>query len=258
MGDIPDRTVIFIGETGAGKSSCANALAGSERFEMSASSFSITKDVQAVTVTLPWEDEKYTVKIVDTIGIGDTNFSPEEVLSRLARWPSCHECREGINAVFLVIGMRFTKEQAEAFDILWQVLFGPEVVELTTVVRTRFEKFNNPTAVREDKAVLQRQKGAAKRILSHIGDRLLYVENSKDKPKASFEGVWEYIMQVLSVLNCKNVFRPPIMEDVKKTISEHVEEQKIEASEGERRAKEAAAAGSSGSCRLTKLKQSTQ
>ena len=76
------------------------------------------------------------------------------------------------------------KEQAEAFDILWQVLFGPQVVELTTVVRTRFEKFNDPTAVREDKAVLQRKTGAAKRILSHIGDRLLYVDNNKDKRKA--------------------------------------------------------------------------
>ncbi|XP_065845050.1 LOW QUALITY PROTEIN: uncharacterized protein [Oscarella lobularis] len=223
MGDIPDRTVIFIGETGAGKSSCANALAGFERFEVSASSCSVTKDVQAVTVTLPWEGKKYTVKIVDTIGIGDADFSPEEVLSRLA--VACHECREGINAVFLVIGMRFTKEQAEAFDILWQVLFGPQVVELTTVVRTRFEKFNDPTAVREDKAVLQRKTGAAKRILSHIGDRLLYVDNNKDKRKALKES-GSIMLKYLIGLSCKNVFRPPIMEDVRKKISEHVEEQK--------------------------------
>ena len=218
----PDRTVVFIGETGAGKSTCANALAGETLFEASESSASATKDVSARITTLEWEDKQYRIKIVDTIGIGDTDLSHEEVLTRLA--VACHECQEGINSVFFVVGKRFTKAQADAFDVLWQILFGPEVRKYTTVVRTHFRSFSDPQAVEDDISKLKKQEGPPKRIISNVGDRFLYVDNNVDRPNALEES--GNLMLKYLVLRCREVFRPPIMDDVKKNISEHVEEQR--------------------------------
>ncbi|XP_065845014.1 uncharacterized protein [Oscarella lobularis] len=218
----PDRTVIFIGETGAGKSTCANSLAGAELFQASESSASATKDVKAKIAKLEWEEKEYTLKIVDTIGIGDTDLSHEEVLTRLA--VACHESKEGINAVFFVVGKRFTRAQADAFDVLWQILFGPKVLKYTTVVRTHFRSFRDPKAVEEDISKLRKQEGPPKRILSCVGDRFLYVDNNEDRANALEES--GSLMLKYLVLKCKDVFRPPIMDDVKKNISEHVEEQR--------------------------------
>ena len=68
------------------------------------------------------QNQVYDVKIVDTIGIGNTELPPDEVLQRLAA--ACHECNEGINAVLFVTRGRITKEEANAWDVMWQVLFG--------------------------------------------------------------------------------------------------------------------------------------
>ena len=83
---LPDRTVVFIGRTGSGKSTCANALAGqTDLFKESDGSVSETKNIDAKLVPLIWQTHQYTVKIVDTIGIGDTNLPPDEVLATNAR-----------------------------------------------------------------------------------------------------------------------------------------------------------------------------
>ena len=207
----PDRTVIFIGETGAGKSTCGNAIAGEWLFEASESSASATKDVLARTATLEWEGNPYRIKIVDTIGIGDTDILHEEVLTRLA--VACHECQEGINAVFFVVRKRFTKAQADAFDVFWQIIFGPEVLKYTTVVRTHFRSFRDPTAVENDRSKWRKQEGSAKRILSHVGDRILYVDNNEDKPDSLRES--RSLMLRHLVLKCKDVFRPPAQRNVR-------------------------------------------
>ena len=76
-----DRTVVLIGRTGSGKSTCANTLAGygedkdkDKMFGESCSSISETKELESRTVVVSWRGKEYTLKIVDTIGIGDTNL----------------------------------------------------------------------------------------------------------------------------------------------------------------------------------------
>ncbi|XP_065845044.1 uncharacterized protein [Oscarella lobularis] len=201
----PDRTVIFIGETGAGKSACANALAGERLFEVSDRDISSANSVIAKTTTLEWEDKQYRIKIVDTIGFGHTDLSHEEVLTRLAA--ACHEWREGINAVFFIITRRIAEAQADAFDVFWRMLFGPEVLKCTTVVRTHFRSFRDPKAVESDISALRKQKGPPKRILSKVGYRILYVDNYEERDNAVEES-GSLLLRYL-VLKCKDVFRPP-------------------------------------------------
>ena len=104
MSDVAHRTVVLFGRTGAGKSTCGNTLAADSVFEESNATASQTKAADVCNVDVEWNGKPYHLKIVDTIGIGDTDLTYEEVLRRLAE--TCYECRDGINAVFFVTGGR--------------------------------------------------------------------------------------------------------------------------------------------------------
>ena len=58
---------------------------------------------------------------------------------------------EGINSVFFVTKDRFTKEEADAWDVMWQVLFGAEVLEFSSIIRTNLLQFRDSVAVAKDK-----------------------------------------------------------------------------------------------------------
>ena len=216
------RVVVFIGRTGSGKSTCANALAGDfDSFKESDGSVSETKFVEAKTVRVdPPEGKVYDVKIVDTIGIGDTKLSPDEVLQRIAA--ACHECKEGINAVLFVTRGRITKEEVDAWDVMWQVLFGSEVLEHTAIVRTNFKKFQDPNKVADDKKKLREEGGpAANRILPFV-KHFLYVDNPPEEygGKEIREKSREILLKHL-IVNCEKVFQPPVMSEVDQRISQH-------------------------------------
>ncbi|XP_062514317.1 uncharacterized protein LOC134189935 [Corticium candelabrum] len=216
-----NRTVVFIGRTGSGKSTCANTLAGNfGLFKESDGSVSETKIVEAKTIRVDRYGKKCNLKIVDTIGIGDTKLSPDEVLQRLAA--ACNECKEGINAVLFVTGGRFTEEEADAWDVMWQVLFGEEVLEHTAIVRTNFLKFQDQKAVGIDKKKLKEEGGsAASRILPYVR-YFLYVDNPPEQygGKEVRECSKEILLKHL-IVNCEKVFQPPVMREVKQKISEH-------------------------------------
>ena len=160
------------------------------------------------------------MKIVDTIGIGDARMSSDKVLQQLAA--AYNECTEGINAVLFVTRGRFTKEEADAWDIMWKVLFGSEVLEHTAIVRTRFLEFQNPNKVADDKKKLSGQGGpAADRILPNV-KHFLYVDN----PPEEYGGkeIREKSRDILlaHLINCEKVFQLSARREVEERISQHV------------------------------------
>lgn len=81
------RNILLIGRTGSGKSTLANVLMGEGKFIESAKSVSATKYVEEgmFEVDLDKEGkEKINYRVIDTIGIGDTEMKPQGVLMRLA------------------------------------------------------------------------------------------------------------------------------------------------------------------------------
>jgi enoyl-CoA hydratase/carnithine racemase len=171
-----------------------------------------------------WKEKRYRLKIVDTIGIGDTDLGHDEVLGRLAR--ACYECREGINAVYFVTGGRFTAEEADAWELLWKVLFDPSVIDYITLVSSKFPHFMNPDAVQTDGEKLKAQKGAARRIMPNV-KTIVHVDN----PPSIYEGWKEtreksrlVLMEHLS--RCEHIYRPPELEEVNERISTSVEEKR--------------------------------
>eukprot|EP00117_Sycon_ciliatum_P037918 scpid59004/ scgid28268/ len=132
-----DRTVVVIGRTGNGKSALANAIAGrfdGDLFSESASPHSRTRGTPAHIVTLDHEGRTYRVRIVDTNGFGDTDMSEKDVLLALA--DLARTCDGGIHHVFFVTKHRFTAVEQEAFKLMVNTIFNPDVLPFVTVVRT--------------------------------------------------------------------------------------------------------------------------
>src|SRR5438128_5445863 len=102
------RNIVLIGRTGNGKSTLANVLSSTNKFNESAGGVSETRDIQIeefrVNIT---EDGNQSIvyRIVDTIGIGDTQLTPQGVLYKIGQ--ASHVIRDGLNQILFVTGGRF-------------------------------------------------------------------------------------------------------------------------------------------------------
>jgi len=137
------NNILLIGRTGSGKSTLANVLINENKFNVSSGSVSETKNIEEGTFEVNLKrdgSEKIKYRVIDTIGLGDTNMTPQGVLMRLAEMASRVK-REGLNQVLFVTKGRFTKEEIEAYDLLSAIIFDKDVIKYTTIVRTDFEDF---------------------------------------------------------------------------------------------------------------------
>ncbi|CAJ0869275.1 11276_t:CDS:2 [Entrophospora sp. SA101] len=82
------RNILLIGRTGSGKSTLANVLVGENKFIESAKSTSVTKQIEEGIIEIDLKEdgsEKIKYRVIDTIGLGDTQLTPQGVLSRVKR-----------------------------------------------------------------------------------------------------------------------------------------------------------------------------
>jgi len=165
MNDV--KNILLIGRTGGGKSTLANVLVNQfknnepfrEIFKESAGSVSQTKNIQVQEFLVNLREdgtEQVRYLVVDTAGFGDTQLTNKEILQLLEELVK-HIGNDGINQIFLVSGGRFTKEEIDVYQILESTLFDREVVNYTTVVRTRFPEFENESECEADRQSLRRE-----------------------------------------------------------------------------------------------------
>ncbi|XP_062507231.1 uncharacterized protein LOC134183660 [Corticium candelabrum] len=223
------RTVVLIGRTGNGKSTCANVIAGcysddpeQQLFRESETVASKTKDIHQDMIKIEWEGKTYDVTIVDTVGLGDTSLSEEQVLKRLAK--VCYTCKEGLNAVFFVVKDRLTKEEADTWDIIWKVLFTAEICKWTTLIRTNFPTFMIPERVSADMTALK-QDEPGRRVTSMVTS-VIHIDNPPliyPYGRAARAKSRETLLAKIALSD--QVYKPPELDDVNKRISRYMEEQ---------------------------------
>jgi predicted GTPase len=149
--EINTRNILLIGKTGSGKSTLANVLLNKngnfeEVFKESADGVSETKEVKKEQ----FDFENISYCIIDTIGIGDTKLSKEEVLIKLQDI-SDRTNDFGLNQILFVTNGRINKEEIENYNLLRKVIFDEEVVNYTTIMRVNFPEFENESACIKDK-----------------------------------------------------------------------------------------------------------
>lgn len=176
------RNILLLGRTGNGKSTLANVLLNKngefeEIFKESSESTSETRDLQIELLEMNVDNEgreKINYRIVDTVGVGDTKLDPQAVLWKLAR--IAHELRDGLNQVLFVTRGRFTKEEAEAYDLLSSIIFDSEVVKYTTIVRAGFPSFMDEKKCEADRQKLKEENPKIAHIFKSVR-KIIYVDN---------------------------------------------------------------------------------
>ncbi|XP_065198217.1 uncharacterized protein LOC135829758 [Sycon ciliatum] len=173
----PDRVVILMGRTGNGKSTLANVIAGRPRgdlFPESARVLSETVGTPSKRVAVRYGTsprKRYVLKIVDTIGFGDTGKSAADVLKQLGDLAS--DCRSGIHQLLFVTRGRFTKEEEDVFDLVRTVIFESSIIHHICVVRTGCDDFEDE----EQNEAMRRELRTALPLLKSV--KIIPVNNTK-------------------------------------------------------------------------------
>ncbi|CAB4493026.1 hypothetical protein RhiirA1_99612 [Rhizophagus irregularis] len=168
------RNILIIGRTGNGKSTLANVLTNSENFKEGSGTISTTKELQTGDFEIEIIGEMVQYRVIDTIGIGDTQLEQRQVLNRIAE--ACHKVGRGLNQIFFVLGKKFTEEELEAYNILREIIFDGTITRYTTIVRTNFPDFDSEEKCEEDREKLNQENPKLAELVSTC-NKLIYVDN---------------------------------------------------------------------------------
>lgn len=214
-------TVLLIGRTGSGKSALANVISSDKKFNESGLSVSETRDIQIEE----FEIDGVNYRIIDTIGIGDTKLTTQQVLNKLA--DASHSIKDGLNQILFATDGRFKEEEIMAYDLLRSVIFDANVANFTTIVRTKFPEFENPEKCEEDrKAMLAENQKLSEIIKSskkviHV-DNLpgtgSYAEMSKKVRESSRTTLLTYLR------TCQDLYKPENLDGLNERINSYMTE----------------------------------
>jgi len=211
-------TLLLIGKTGNGKSALANIISQSDDFKEGDFGISQTKDHLKREYIL--DGIRYI--IVDTIGIGDTELTMQQVLYKIA--DACYSVRDGFNQVLFVTAGKFTKEEQLCYNLLTSVIFNPEVVRHTTVVRTKFSGFRNPDKCTQDTALIAGETPDLAKLINGC-NKVIHVNNLNAEEEPSQQSRQDSRLKLITHLaGCKTIYRPKELDELNKKIEGYMTE----------------------------------
>ncbi|CAB4444992.1 unnamed protein product [Rhizophagus irregularis] len=150
------RNLLIIGHAGSGKSTLSNVLSNTVDFEESECSKNFRKQI------FEWEGIKY--HVVDDIGMALTN---KEVMYEKMSEVN-YLIPEGISQILFVIDGKFTTEEESTFNLLEDSIFGNDIAEYITIVRTKFSNFKNEKEYKKDKDDLYNENETVAKLCKSI------------------------------------------------------------------------------------------
>jgi len=230
------KKILLIGRSGRGKSTLANVISGTNEFKEGKSSVSQTRNIQSESFKYKFtEQEEATVySIIDTPGIGDTKLSDEEILDIIGE--AVYLARDGVSRVLFVTDGRFDENETKAYKLLEESIFDKEITNHTTIIRTKFEDFEDEKECEQDIAKMKESE-ELKEIIGSCQGRVIHVNNPSIGSKgASKEEVEineskrseskKVLLDHLKEVCQKDDYNPQNLKDLSKKVSERIEKKK--------------------------------
>jgi GTP-binding protein EngB required for normal cell division len=165
------KTILLIGSTGKGKSTLANVLTDTNDFQESDGSTSQTREIQSEEFV----KEGINYQIIDTVGLGDTKLKKETVLDKIAE--AVYLAKDGVGQVLFVINDKFNPHETANYDLLRTIIFDKDVVNHTTIIRTRFADFKDQAKCQADIKLMVVEESKLAEIINSCQKRVVYVDN---------------------------------------------------------------------------------
>ncbi|CAB4431272.1 unnamed protein product [Rhizophagus irregularis] len=160
------RNILIIGRTGGDKSELANVLTDTNNFKESSQTKNFNK------IDFKWNEINF--RVVDTIGVGDTKLSTENILFKLAK--GILSMPEGMNHVLYVIDGRFTGDEISTFNMIRDSIFKSGILDYVTIVRTKFSNFRNKGECETDMKKMREENELIAEIINSCNG-VIHVDN---------------------------------------------------------------------------------
>jgi len=215
------RTILLLGRTGNGKSTTANVISNTDHFKESELGASETRNIQEGQFKPRGDDVVY--HIIDTIGIGDTSLSEQQVLLKLAE--ATNAIKNGLNQILFVTSGRFTDEEVKAYTLLRTVFFNEDIGKYTTVVRTKFPTFRRADRCKLDKETMIKENEDVADIIRSC-NKLIHVNNmtEDEDPELKTRAECREILRNHLKFNCAKIYRPSNLDETNERIRNHMDD----------------------------------
>ncbi|XP_036072513.1 GTPase IMAP family member 7-like [Oryzias melastigma] len=141
--DEPERRIVVLGKTGAGKSSLANNVIGEKRFEVNHFATSGTSECKAESKSM----NQRNITFVDTPGFFDTGRSEEEMKREIVRCIT--ECAPGPHVFLIVLKVeKYTDQEKEVVKKMTQY-FSEDALKFTVVLFTHGDQLPEEVTIEE-------------------------------------------------------------------------------------------------------------
>nr|CAG8586418.1 8213_t:CDS:2 [Entrophospora candida] len=162
------------------------------------------------------------MKAIDTMGIGDRRLTPQEILYNFAE--TVGDIKGGFNQILFVTDGRFREEEIDAYYLLQSVIFGRDIVNFTTIVRTKFPDFEDDTECEQDRLDMIKGNDKISTIIKEC-KKVIHVDNppiTRRTKEGAEEIREESRKKIFNHLNtCKNIYYPPNPNELNVGIKEH-------------------------------------